>query len=697
VARNARAARRQIVLIVIAMSTMPPAAPAAAEPDAVHTVDEIVVTGTKTRHLAVDAPVPTEVITREEIQATAADNLEAVLQQLPDVYVRRNDQFRLGASTVRMQGADPNKVAILLNGRRFRGGIDGVVDLRDIPVQQIERIEVIRGPASSLYGSDAMAGVINIITRSGGESPAFSGTGAGGSFDRVLLNAAHGYRVGGLEYFLSVQHDEYEIAKQFGDISAQFAGAGRDAKQTRDTVFARGEYQLAAHRLSLLGDYTPVREGPQSEKDNVTIGGGWNWQAGEATTVDAELNRYGFDRLNTLRGFEEDVAYVDWTGEGRLSHTIASGVAGESHLVTLGHRVRAESLDAAGRTIDDGAGLRFDTPDVDEAVLLNSPFLQDEVVLSETLSLVVGTSVDVHDPFGVEVNPRLNVTWRPRDGWRFTAAVGRGYRAPDLLQLYDVDANNVVVSRGRITGYVILGNPDLEPETDLGASLYGEAQVLDGLVGSLSLYRHDFRHLIDVSQVCATPATCTPGFVNPFPGLNGPIFRYENVGRAVTEGIEVSLRFSPMTLLGRGEKTHRLWVDLAYGYLYARNKSPRPGQGDELPFRPPHRFLPALTYRHLPWGAQLKWWGEYEDRTYTDVTNSPEFVAQSHWLWSVRVSQELVPIVPRAWLAEAAEWVKGTSAFVEGVNVFDEEFGTLTPMGRVAGRAAFLAGVSYER
>ena len=84
--------------------------------------DGIVVTGTRTEHAEADAPVPTQVIDREEIEAVATDNVEVLLSQIPDLYVRRNEEFGLGASTVRMQGLDANKTAILIDGRRFRGG-----------------------------------------------------------------------------------------------------------------------------------------------------------------------------------------------------------------------------------------------------------------------------------------------------------------------------------------------------------------------------------------------------------------------------------------------------------------------------------------------------------------------------------------------------------------------------------------------
>jgi outer membrane receptor for ferrienterochelin and colicins len=685
--------RRTVAAILLAISS-----PATAI-DEPHRLREIVVTATGTEHAIEDAPVPTQVIRREQIEATTSTNVAEVLDQVPDIYVRRNDQFRLGASTVRMQGADPNKVLILLDGKRFRGGIDGVVDLRNIPVNNIERIEIIRGPSSSLYGSDAMAGVINIITRSGGEEPSLQLTTAGGNFGRVLLTGAHGYRIGPVSYFLSASHDEFQIARQFGEISRQFAGPSSDAKQAHNNVFGTLTVDATSRqKATVMVDVAPIREGPQSDKLNLTTGADWTWAADDLTNYGLGFARYGFSRENTLPGFEEDVDYANWSGDVRLSRSFLNGLAGEQHLLSLGTHLRAQSLDAAGtRRVTESGGV-FETPNVDEGLMQISPFVQDEILAGPHWSVVAGSSFDKVQGYGINASPRLTLSWRPTDAYRLAGLVGRGFRAPDLLQLHDVDANNIVVVRDRITGYVILGNPNLAPETDLGTNLSFEGRPFAGLWIAANVFRHDFRKLIEVTVACATATTCRPGFVNPFPKLSGQIFQFENVGKAVTQGFDVSLSVQPLTLLGHGSPPHGLRLGLAYGYLYSKNKSGRPGEdGKELPFRPPHRFLPSLTYTHSTLGSEVKLWAEYEDRAFTDLTNSPDFIARSHWLFNLRLEQRFLPLLRLAGIGPAGPSLfDGAAVFFEGNNVFDEEFGLTTPMGRVAGRASFLAGVIYR-
>lgn len=690
---------RLLGLVLAAHLTTAPGPATAQEPSPEEAIrlDEINVTAETDQQVVDDSPTAVQVVTREEIERTASDNVEKVLDLVPDLYIRRNDQFRLGASTVRMQGADPNKVAILLNGRRFQGGVDGVVDLRDIPTDNIERIEIIRGPASSLYGSDAMAGVINIITRQGSEHPSFEATMAGGTFDRLLANASHGYSIGDLTYFLSYQHDEVALAQQYGAISSQFEGDAGDAKQVRDNIFSNLTYQLTPQQqVSATVNYNPVREGPESHRDNLTTGAGWSWQPTDAWDSGLDFNRYAFARKNDLVGFEEDVHYEDWAGQGRLSYAARGSLAGEQQIITLGYRIRSESLDMPSTSRGGTAGNPVVFPSVHESALHNSPYMQDEILLDDAWSIVVGSSLDLNEYFSASVDPRLSIGWRPNDLFRITASVGRGYRAPDLLQLFDIDANNIVVNGDRVTGYVILGNPNLQPETDLGATLQVEARPVSGVAASVSFFRHDFHDLIAVELACLNATTCSGDFEHPFPDLNGQVFRYNNVSKALTEGFDIGLGLEPLEWLDHGAGDNILQLQLSYGFLHAVNLDPRPGEGKELPYRPPNRAIITLDTGRRDLGIRSRFVAEYEDRTFTELANSTEFIAESHWIFDTRLEIEPARLLSRWPLSGTAGQIwRGISFFTEASNLADAEYGVPGPMGNIAGKRSVLAGVSY--
>jgi outer membrane receptor for ferrienterochelin and colicins len=658
---------------------------------------EMVITGTKTPHAVDEAPVPIQVITRQQIAETATDNLADVLSQIPDLYVQRNEQFALGASTVRMQGADPNKVAIVLDGQRFRGGVDGIVDLRDIPVEVVEQIEILRGPASSLYGSDAMAGVINIRTRRGSAKPYVKVTAAGGEHGKQLYNASHGSTLGPIEYFVSAQHDEIQIADLLGAVSEQFAGDAENETQKRDGAYVRLDYPTDAQALRLSADYLQERN-PLSDNDNLTTSLVWNWTPARRWSVDLQMSRYGFERTNDLPGFEEDVDYADWSGEARIGRTF-DALLGAVHLVHAGIRVRSEAFRSGALTLgtgDDGVT----SPAVDEGVHQVSGFAQDEVFWGEHLSVVVGVSVDEHSEAPLEVSPRGTITWRPADALRLSFTGGRGFRAPDLLQLFDVDINNVVVADGQVRGYAIVGNPDLRAETDVALNLQADFAWRRFVRGTLALYRHEFRDLIVNAIACPSPEVCNAGFVRPFPELEGPIFTFDNVSKALTQGLDFSVVLAPLAFLAGDVSTrHQLEVALGYGYLDTEDQSGIAGQdGNRLPFRPAHRVLPSVTYRARAWGTRLRLWGEYNDAIFTDVNNTPSSRVGPYWLWNFKLAQRLGPMV-RAVGGTAPAWLDGLGAFVEGLNVLDRKVDVgagVAAQGAFTGRRLIYGGLTYE-
>lgn len=654
-------------------------------------LDEVVVTGTKMAAEQWEATIPTQVIDKEKIETTATVDLQDVLGEIPGIYVRRNEQFGLGASTVRMQGADPNKVAILTDGRRFRGGIDGVVDLRDIPANNVERVEIIRGPASSLYGSDAMAGVINIITRQGGPVPTAEGVASWGSFDRQFYALSHGWQLGPVRYFLSALHDEFKLFEQFGDVSAQFSGENEDELQERDQVNLRLDWDATPEHGFTFFPSFQQQTNPESKNRNWILGGEWRWDTGPGARLTSWVNRYAFDRHNDLVGFQEDSDYVDWEGESRWAKELGPWSGWwDSHLVTAGTRGRYQTLDQTTEIVETSSGDEL-APRIDESVWQVSPFVQSDVLLSEQWSLLVGSSFDVHEGYGLDVNPRATVTYRPAWWTRLSATIGRGFRAPDLTQLYGIDVN-----AGGL--YVLLGNPDLQPETDLAFQL--EAQFrFRGFDGFVTLFRHQFSDLIgfELVNVCERPGVPSGCVPDPAPFLDpGLRFQTQNFAKAITQGLELGFEVSIPQLL-EIETEHDVRPGFGYAYLDTENQNGIPGEdGNELPFRPRNRVLPSLGYVHKRYGIAARIWGEYEDDAFTDVANSEEFIARNHWLWNFKVT-----LYPFNWIPDGGPKQLATAVgigrhfafFVQGENVFDQEFGPVTAGGRLAGPAAYLFGV----
>ncbi len=663
-----------------------------------YVLEEIVV---QDEAAAVDVPrsvLPAQEITRDTLETTSVVDPEDALEFLPDLYIRRNEPFRLGASTVRLQGADPNKTAVLINGKRMLGGVDGVVDLRDIPAVLLDRLELHRGVAGGFVDSEAMAGSINIVTRTPKAQPEWTATAAGGSFDRIFAGASHSYRWRGLAYLVAYEHDELALARQFGAISRQFEGSGSDAKQTRDNVFLHAAFDATdRHQISSTIHFLPVREGPLSRRLNATTDVGWRGRFPGPTEVHLAAGRFGFDRRNDLAGFEEDVAFEQWFGEARAA--LPPWIVWDSHhSIEAAYRFRLPSLRLAAGGLGEAATSLASPPRVAENTSLQSWALRYDWSDLGPWSANAGTNFDLHSLFGLEVNPRAVVTFRPTDRFRLSVGVGRGFRAPDLLQLFDLDLNNVVAVGNRPTGYAILGDRTLRPEIDLATNVDLTWWPASWLRVQSNLFRHDFRDLIDVVLRCTGPQQCAAGFTHPFPTLVGQVFQYANVSEAETAGADLSLEISWSAFGRNGRPPLTGSVGLNYGYLYSRNDSERPGEkGKDLPFRPPHRFIPSLFVRDEVSGASGRFWAEYDDRVFTDLVNSAAGIVRAHWILNARFEWS-----PSPWfeVGHANGWkslLANGSVFLEGSNLLDTEFGVPGPLTRMAGRRSLFFGIRTQR
>jgi outer membrane receptor protein involved in Fe transport len=536
-----------------------------------------------------------------------------------------------------------------------------------------------------------MAGVINFITKQGTAEPHGELAIAGGDFARRFIAASHGWQIGPVRYFLSGIHDEFRPFEQFGNISEQFAGPNRTAVQARNQVNLRLDWDIGQrHAFTLFPSYQE-QNNPDSQNRNIVFGGEWRWKTTPSSELVTWLNRYNFTRSNDLPGFEESSDYVDWEAESRWSTELGPWLAWSSHRLTVGARVREQDLDQGSVTLQGNEG-PITTPAVKASIWQVSPFLQTDILFDEHWSLLVGSSFDVHEEFGLDVNPRATLTWRPIDLLRVSATVGRGFRAPDLVQLFGVDVNF-----GGL--YALLGNPDLQPETDLAFQLETQFRYR-GVDAFLVLFRHQFDDLIAFQQlrICNRPGV-PPGCVqDPLPQLPGRLrFQTQNISRALTQGLELGIDVQPLELLGY-DTPHQPSIGIGYAYLDSRNESGIPGEdGNELPFRPRNRVLPTFGYRHRGTGFTLRVWGEYEADTFTTVANDPIDVARNHWTWNFKVQLAPLRLLPEDFggrLATAIDVGRHLEFFVEGDNVFDQEFGPVTGAGRLAGPAAYVFGVS---
>ncbi|MEO1172960.1 MAG: TonB-dependent receptor, partial [Myxococcota bacterium] len=419
---------------------------------------ETVVTGTRTPRPLAETPVPTELIRRSELEDFGQQGLDGILRELPGVELEPS----FNGSGLRLQGLDPSYVLILLDGERVIGRVGGAVDLRRFRLENIERLEIVRGASSALYGSDAIGGVVNIITRdvtqplqSEAQSQlstyddAFGGLTVSGTVAHG--DTIEGYRLtAGLHQNEALDLDSSDLAttgstSEFYDVSLH----ARRRLSDRFELRARGSYE---RRDSEAVD-TPVGGGNAvfdrlnaTETASASLTG--TYTLSDAAVLQSRFNvgyfrdQFVLDQRDAVQG---DQAQETEETLGQVESFATLGLS-DSHTLTVGVDILAQNL--SGERIQEAQAERRQRYAV---------YAQDEWRLTDSVIAVPGLRFDSDSQFGSQLSPKLTARFNVTDSVVLRTSYGAGFRAPDFRQLYLLFENPGV-------GYVVNGNPELGPE-----------------------------------------------------------------------------------------------------------------------------------------------------------------------------------------------------------------------------------------
>jgi outer membrane receptor for ferrienterochelin and colicins len=507
-----------LLSVLLCSATLPARAEPEVEPGA-SAGDAIVITATRSPRRLADVPVATEVITRQDIIRSGAENAADALENHAAIDVVRS----LGSAAVRLQGLDPDYVLILVDGQRVTGRLDGAIDMKRFAAQDIERIEIVRGAGSALYGSDAIAGIINIITRRP-VKPFQADVHAGyGSRHELDLSASAGARGGVLSSRVSGgfhRADAYDLSP---DDPATNGGSFDDSQASLNVQVDPADwFELRADAAYRQRNQHAVDQGAggalfdreqRNDEWRLSLQPRLNLNASDALTVSAHYNQVRDHYQRDQR--RSDALDQDERTDDRLFEVTAQvdALLLERHMLTAGLEGSVEWLESeriAGGNAERG---RLAT------------YLQDEwrVLDAPALSLVPGMRVDVDSEFGAYPTPKLTVRLDPNDELVLRASYGFAFRAPDFKQQFLRFENPGV-------GYVVEGNPELDPETARSINAGVEYEALSWLWLATDVYRTDLDDMI-----VAEPAD--PGTE---PGTQ--VYRYVNIAAAHTQGFDVSVR-----------------------------------------------------------------------------------------------------------------------------------------------------------
>jgi outer membrane receptor for ferrienterochelin and colicins len=476
----------------------------------------IVVTGARTEQAVGDSAVATQVIRRDAIEASGAENLAELLEEQPGLQVLRSFAGAGGAG-VQMQGLDAKYTLILVDGQRATGRINGTIDLSRFSAEDIEQVEIVKGPASALYGSDAIAGVINIITRKTSRAREGEAHASFGSFDTHDLSGRAGLRRGRWGTGLALGwHRTRGFDRDRSDV-ATTGNAHNNLNLSQWTELrVRPDLKLTATADAQQRDLRGVdasATGAVFDRRNLTrtasltLGPELTWAAPARLRLTGHL-AYFDDRYMLDQRRSDDLDDVQRTRDilGQLSAQYDHLVAGR-HMFTAGIEAQFEGLSTP--RLEGGRGSRQRL----------AMFVQDEWRVRAVPRVVVvpGGRFDIDSQFGAYATPRLAVRVDPHPDLTLRASAGLGYRAPSFRELYLSFANPSA-------GYRVTGNPGLVPETSRGLTVGFLVRAGSFAQLEAHAFANSLRNLITTDTTSSA--------------VGQSLFSYVNIGAARTRGLE---------------------------------------------------------------------------------------------------------------------------------------------------------------
>lgn len=565
-------------------------------PDLLVHSEEIVVTASRVEQLVTETTAPIRVIDRAEIEASGASSLAELLRTIPGLQVTPTH----GGDGLQLQGMAPQHTLILRDGRPIAGRVDSALDLERLRLDEVERVEILPGPSSALYGSDALGGVVNLITRrdaQGGGAEAGARYGSRSLVEGDLsLSGERGWLSAGSTLNLRAQ-DGYDR-----DPSDE-ATTGDDLRQWGAQGWARArpgagwvlDGDLAYDRRDRAGvdeTATGARFDRRTLEEQADGGVSTTRQddGAHSTRLGLSGSLWRQQLLQDQRGSDAQDSYAATLDRRALLAVNHRWLRGR-HLLVGGLDVAAEALQSDRLLEGSAARQRLALYAQDDLKILDNP----------RLSLSPGARLDLDSQFGAHATPHLALRldpW-PELSWRLSG--GQGYRAPDFKELY------LWLDHGSY-GYVVEGNPTLSPERSLGATTELGWTPTDAITLSLSAHWSEARELIDLALL-AEGAEDSPAR-----------YTYDNVALALTRGAAAELT------LRAGQRAS---LDLGYTFTDARDRAEdRPLDG-----RAPHRVA-ASARVGWPWAplsatARAEW---LSARPYTDDAGLTRWSEEQLWV-----------------------------------------------------------------
>lgn len=567
---------RLVVSIIIVMSSI---ALMAQEKKGItektHDIQEVVVTGTGTRHLLKDAPVETQVITKKMLENYGGASLQDILSGLT-----ANFEFNEGdmGSQMQMNGLGNSYILILIDGKRMHGDVGGENDLGLVDPHNIEKIEIVRGAHSALYGSDAIAGVINIITknREQNEGMLLENTTRYGSYNDIRQHNGIGFRIGKVQSYTNfqLQHTDGWQNSSIEEAEGKIFDDSRNMtvnKYTNIQVRERLTYNVNKS-LELYGEgsyywkriYRPTGQGRSFDtyfydlvyhNNSATVGGKYKLNKTDYITLDADWSQHAYyhtvisetyvgDGFNKYGELIDNFPYfheqriLQSDQQRMLVQAKGMFVLPYNNTLTAGLEYRYDYLKAP---------LRVEGKTADDWTM--AEYVQDEYTPIKWLNITAGLRLNQNRAFGFRATPKVSAMFSAGD-FRFRLGWSQGFKTPTPKELY---YKYLRTMGGKL--YYYMGNKDLNPQT----SNYWSANVeyhANKLIASITGYANKLDNMITL--VTVSEKEMPEDILSRYWGLDPTARKYMNMEDARTYGVDVNLSYTV---------SNDLSVGATYSYL----------------------------------------------------------------------------------------------------------------------------------
>jgi len=495
----------------------------AAEPQQEQTLPPVVVTATRVETPQEQVTTSLSVITSDDIRAQQALTVEEVLRDVPGLDVVQSGS-RGATTSVFIRGSDSDQVLVLIDGVEVNSVTSGGFNFAHLTTESVERIEVLRGAGGALYGSRAIGGVINIITKKGEGPPAFtvSTEGGNGRTHRQVMGLRGG--AGKLGYSLNAARMETKGFHRFNDDYRNLSTSARlDYKLTEDAAL-KGLFRFLKTDLGLFNsnNFVPMPD-PNAREALSQYLGKLEWEQRILKEWDYRISGSIFKEHIKDSDDPEPGSFDDRTRD-RFRPKINTGEVQTNYRLqdwsttTLGVEYKRSHASTSGG--------------INRSIENSGYYLQEQIRLFDNrLILIPGVRLDDHQTFGTEWSPSFSTAYLFKEtGTKLKGGYSEGFRAPTLNELFFPAS----------FGCAAFGNPGLGPERSWEFNAGVEQALFRDRVKLGATYFH--REVKDLIATGPTPDPADPAFCT----------RAENVGKARFDGVEwlVNLKLLPSVLIG---------------------------------------------------------------------------------------------------------------------------------------------------